>query len=292
MRVRIIRCVGAWVMVACGAGFSGRLESMVVSASTERVVGASAEAWNTFDADVTVRTGRVASDGSPIGEPAPAAQYHWERRLTASGWRTAMTVFATPGPTVRSLSGEKRLDNPFTISRIEDDEDGTPLRLFDRAGHRVTTVADADWSPSTDPGNLGSGIDATRMATAVRPLSFGRDWMDAIVASPSKAVDRRAALERRLGKATGRVRGLDRFLAIRGDETVEVLVDSASSLVAEVNVVRDSALVAHTTFSFVPAANGSFVRRALHSEHTVPGTSGERSVIDVEITNVRLVQGK
>jgi hypothetical protein len=56
--------------------------------------------------------------------------------------------------------------------------------------------------------------------------------------------------------------------------------------------VRDSALVAHTTFSFVPAPNGSFVRRALHSEHTVPGTRGERSVIDVEITNVRLAQGR
>ena len=73
---------------------------------------------------------------------------------------------------------------------------------------------------------------------------------------------------------------------------MEVLVDSASALVAEVNAVRDSALVAHTTFSFVPAPDGSFIRRALHSEHTVPGTSGERSVIDVQITNVRLVQGR
>ena len=73
MRARTVLCVGAWVMVVCGAVFSDRLESRVVSASTDPGVGASVGAWNTFEADVAVRTGRVAADGSPIGEAAPAA---------------------------------------------------------------------------------------------------------------------------------------------------------------------------------------------------------------------------
>jgi hypothetical protein len=246
--------------------------------------------WTIFSADVTVKSARVNAHGQPAGAAAPVVRYRWQRVLTASGWRSAMTLLESKGPTVHALSGQKQLDNPFAIDRIEDDEDGTPVRVFNRNGAQVALPTSAEWSRSSMP--LAKPAVDLSLANAARPLFVGRDWIESIVASPSKAGDRRATLERQFGKSIGRTRSLERFLTRRHEETMEVLVDPASALALEINVLQDSVLVRHTTVRYVPEADGSFVRRSLHTEHAIPGGNGERSITDIELSNVRFEQGR
>ena len=118
-------------------------------------------------------------------------------------------------------------------------------------------------------------------------MTFGRDWIESVIASPNKQSDRRAALERQHGKPVGRIGGFDRFLTTRGEDTVEVLADSQTALPVEINTVRGGALVAHTTVSYTAGAGGSLVRRSVHTEHALPSPDGERAVTDIEFANVR-----
>jgi hypothetical protein len=285
MRGTIVLCLGCLAALSLsGTTATARLDAAQAPAQSKATPAT--ESWNALSADITIRHSRVKADGAPTGVVTPAVKHHWERRLTASGWKSTMTVESEPVVTVQGLNGRKRIENPFAITRIEDDEDGTPLRFFDRKGDQVRLPSAAELrfnrTASTFPGNEAS------LANAVRPLSFSRDWSDALVPSPERSATRRAALERRFGKPEGRVRALDRFLSTRGDETVEVLADPQLALPVEINVVREQTLVSHTTIGYVRDAGGSLIRRSLHMERTLPDASGERTVTDVEVDNVRL----
>ncbi|PWT82358.1 MAG: hypothetical protein C5B57_08820 [Blastocatellia bacterium] len=247
--------------------------------------------WTTFSADITVKSARVNGDGQPAGTAAPAVRYRWQRKRTASGWRSTMTLLDGKGPTVHTLAGHKDLDNPFAIDRIEDDEDGTPIRVFNRRGVQVALPMGAGGSQPNTASESTPAIDRS-LASAVRPMAAGRDWIESIVPSPAKAGTRRTALERQFGKAVGRTGPLDRFVTTHDGETVEILADAASALIVEMNVLRDSALVRHTTATYARQADGSFVRRALHTEQAIPGGNGERTITDVEIGNVRFEHGR
>jgi hypothetical protein len=286
MRGTIVLCLGCLAALSLpGTTATARLDAAQAPAQSKATPAT--QGWNALSVDITIRHSRVNADGAPTGVVTPAVKHHWERRLTASGWKSTMTLRSEPVVTVQGLNGRKRIENPFAITRIEDDEDGTPLRFFDRKGDQVRLPTEAELprinrNASPSPGNEAS------LANTVRPLSFGRDWSDALVASPERSAARRAALERRFGKPEGRVRALDRFLSTRGDETVEVLADPQLALPVEINVVRERTLVSHTTIGYVRGAGGSVIRRSLHMERTLPDASGERTVTDVEVDNVRL----
>jgi hypothetical protein len=247
-----------------------------------------AETWNTFSADITIRHSRVQADGRPAGGATPAMRYHWERRLTGTGWKSTMTFENETPVSVQSPGGHKQIENPFAIARIEDDEDGTPLRLFDRKGERVHVPSELQLRRqfNREPGPLVA--NETALASAVRPRTFGREWSETILAMPSKAAARRAALERRFGRAAGRIRALDRFVSTHDQDTTEVLADPQSALPLEINVVRNQALLSHTTMGYVRGEGGALIRRSLRIERAIPDTAGERTATDVEINNVHL----
>ncbi len=284
MRGTIVLCLGCLAALSLpGTTATARLDA----APAQSKATPPTERWNSFSAEITIRHSRVKADGAPTGVAGPAVKHRWQRRLTASGWKSTMTLGSEPPVTVQGLNGPKRIENPFAIVRIEDDEDGTPLRFFDRKGDQVR-LPSAEELPRFNRTASPFSDNTLSLANAARPVSFGRDWSDALVASPARAATRRAALERRFGKPEGRVRALDRFLSIRGDETVEVLADPQLALPVEINVVRDRTLVSHTTMGYVRGVGGSLIRRALHMERPLPDASGERTVTDVEVDNVRL----
>jgi hypothetical protein len=251
-------------------------------------VAPAAERWNTFSADITIRHSRLNADGRPASGATPAMRYRWERRLTGTGWKSTMTFENEAPVSVQSPGGRKQIENPFAIARIEDDEDGTPLRLFDRKGERVHVPSELQLRRQFNRVSGPLVANETAVANAVRPRTFGREWSEAILAMPSKAAARRAALERRFGTAAGRVGALDRFVSTRDQETTEVLADPQSALPLEINVVRSQALVSHTTVGYVRGEGGALIRRSLRIERAIPDTAGERTVTDVEINDVRL----
>jgi hypothetical protein len=296
MRWKKVLGVGAVVGLSLtGAAATARLNAAPTAAqslegeSFSRASAApAAETWNTFSADITIRNSRVKADGGPAGGATTAMRYRWERRLTGAGWKSTMTFENETPVSLQSQGGRKQIENPFAIARIEDDEDGTPLRFFDRAGERVHVPSELQLRRQFNrvPGPLVA--NETALANAVRPRTFGREWSETILATPSKAAARRAALERRFGRPAGRVRALDRFVSTHDQETTEVLADPQSALPLEINVVRSQALVSHSTMGYVRGEGGALIRRSLRIERAIPDTAGERTTTDVEINNVRL----
>lgn len=87
------------------------------------------------------------------------------------------------------------------------------------------------------------------------------------------------------------MRGLERFLQDRDGSTTEVLSDPVWSVPVEVNVVRGGALVSHTVLSYEEDPGVGLVRRRMRSEQLVSPESGNRALVDYELSNIRLGRG-
>jgi hypothetical protein len=249
-----------------------------------------ADDWDTFSADVTIRRHMLTAEGKASAE-APTVRYRWTRAQRAGGWRSTIEITGLAAPTIRSPKGPVLLDRPASVVRIEDDEDGTPLRVFDRRGWPVRLPSVEDRRVLGDPveGSLRvPALPELAHVDAKRPADRGRDWVDAFIAVPSRKSARREALNRRFGRANGRVRNLDRFVNGDANQTLEVLTDRTTAVPVEINVARDGGLVAWSTLTYDSAANGTLRRRAVHTEQRMSARSAERAVAHIELSNLRL----
>lgn len=267
--------------------------------------------WDTFTARVTVRRQLIGNDGrvvelgaaGPRGASGPATddseEFIWQRRRRGSSWTTTMTLVNGRTRTVRSMSGDVALPESPTVARVEDDEDGTAPRWFDRAGVQLTGPTEAvrqrfraaavegtglavgvvdgvggaaGATPEAEP---GLPLRALGLGNARRPVQ-GREWVGALVMSLADRPSRMRALTNSFGRRTGLVRGLGRYVrqAVDPDHgTVlhevlhEVLVDEQSAVPVEVNIVRGGALVSHSLFAYERGASGAVVRRGVRVEH-------------------------
>jgi hypothetical protein len=241
--------------------------------------------WDTLIADVTVATRRVTRRGEPAGFAAAPWRYRLERSRTPSGWRTAFTVQSPGGRVLLTPSGSTSSDDSNEIARIEDDEDGSSPRFYDRRGRRVSAPAGA--LAAVRPTDVAAIPQVSRRRSVHHPGSDS-SWVHGLLATPLERSERRAALERSHGRAVGQVRGLDRYLSADGDRVREVLVDPASALAVEINVTRAGMLLSQRVTSYVPGADGTQVKRRVRSERLLSDESGTRAITEIEFTSVRL----
>jgi hypothetical protein len=241
-------------------------------------------------ADVTIRRGRVSADGQPIGASTPAVTYRCETVETAQGHKTVMTLLHAEAPVVQHGGGASPLEQAFSISRIEDAGDGRPPRIFNNRGVEVRAPDPSLLQQPTLrrplPPSPSGDADA-----APDPRGFRGGFAGAMVHRRADLGARQRALQQAFGRPLGRTGGLDRFVMSTGAETREALVDPEAAIPVEVNVARDGQLVEHTRHTYQRSADGTLVRRATHSEQLVPGGRGERLVVDVEFSDVRLDTG-
>lgn len=250
------------------------------------------DAWDTFSAEVTIRR-HLTVNGTRSAE-APAVRYRWTRSARPGGWKSTVEIAGLAAPTIRSSAGDTRrvlLDAPPSRVRIEDDEDGTPLRVYNERGEamRLPGVEDRRVLGEPVPGSLHvPALPELAYPDAKRPAASGREWVDAFIASANRREVRRNALQRRFGRAAGRLKHLDRFLTADGQQTVEVLADRTSAVPIEINLARDGVLVTQSRLAYGPGAGGALVRRSVRTEHLVSSRSTERMVANVDLSNVRL----
>lgn len=287
-----VRWLPAWAaLVVFVVLTSPWIAAVAAQAAADRAASLSpTDSWDTFSADVTIRRHLKSAAGDASAE-APLVRYRWTRSQRAGGWKSTIEIARLAAPMIRSTRGQALLAEPTTIVRIEDDEDGTAPRVYNRRGLlvRLPSVEDRRVLGEPVPGSLDvPKLPDLAYPDAKRSSTPGRDWVDAFVAAPSRKEARRAALQRRFGRTSGRVRHLDRFITTSADGTMEVLADPASALPIEVNVVRDGALVAQSTLGYSAGANGALIRRSVRSEHVVAADSGARAVAQIELSNVRL----
>jgi len=233
--------------------------------------------WNTFIADVTFSAQRIGP-GVPDTAGVRSTRFQWVRSSASGRWRTVLTFLDVSPTTVSTRGGPEVIDSLFGVSRMEDDEDASPIRFYDRQGNLIPP-------PTEDERReLGLGVlDESRAA----PPATGPNWIDSIIVPLSQTETRRTRLAQQLGGIVGTVGGLDRYLQTRGSEQVEVLVDRASAVPVEINVVRDSTLVSHQTYSYTPVPEGKLLRTVIRMESLVPDDSGTRAVSMIEYSNVR-----
>jgi hypothetical protein len=252
--------------------------------------------WNTFTADVTIRRGLRDEAHQPVGTDGPAVMYRWQRIQSGGRWKTTMSVVNGPRPEVVTPTGQSQAIPP-AIARIEDDGDGSGPRFYSLQGTLVRPPALGDRQKM----GVSDSVFANSDALLRRPLPLasgagrvadeGREWVEAVLPSLGQSSARKAALERRFGKALGKLRGQDRYLQTTADETTEVLADETWAVPVEVNIVRAGALESHASFSYEAGPGGSLVRRRSHVEHVITGMNGgkgARMALDVELANVTL----
>ena len=248
--------------------------------------------WNTFSAEVTLNRYEIGADGKPAGFKAPAVTYRFERNAEPWGWRTVFSVITAERQKVQSLKEPDKEVDSLSVVRLEDDGDGTPIRVTTRDGRRpvarlpVSVVKDGlDHVLSLNPG-LPASLFAKKKTRPVQPAS-DRDWVDSLVASPGKSSARRAALVRRYGGSTGKHQGFDRYESVQGPHRIEVLADPQSSVVVAVNTFRDGLALDRTTLVYTQA-QGALIRKGIRSERRI--SDDKRAVTEVEFSKVTFEQ--
>jgi hypothetical protein len=219
---------------------------------------------------MNVKRQRLTSAGQPIGAPSPAASYRLERSSRSGSWKTLLTVLSVDRGATYSLSGAIMPRPTFPVARIEDDEDGTPVRAYD---------GDGKW--------LRPSVMGSTAVTPTAPRTTGLQWLDAFVAAPARKITRQQAFDRQFGRAT-RVGTLNRYLKVEGDRSEELLVDPTVVVPVEGKAMRSGKTVGHRIFTYGPAPDSALVRTAIHADTVTSVDTGDRAIVDTTFSNVCL----
>src|SRR4029450_13000469 len=119
--------------------------------------------------DMSVKRQRLASAGDAIGAPTPNATYRLERSSRSGSWKTVVTVLSIAKPPMYSFSGALISPKPLPVARIEDDENGSPVRAYGPDGALLTPTLLA---------NTATGTTSAR--------TTGQQWLHAFVGAPSQ----------------------------------------------------------------------------------------------------------
>lgn len=214
-----------------------------------------------FSADVSLERSVIDATGKET-RPLPPVRYHVSRTQHGSK-RTTIIHYATGSDDV--LRGAAV--DPFAGARAEFDEDGSPIRVFDRDG-RALVGASESASRATRPGSASAGPNA------------------GVVVLRDSVEERLKKLRQDLGAPKGNVRGLERYLTQFGDDVQEVLVDRRTATPVEINVSRNGVLQSHSTFGYQPLPDGTLLQRTWRNESAVAGRDGERNVTQLTVSNV------
>jgi hypothetical protein len=229
-----------------------------------------ADVWNTLTVDVSVSRQRLTSAGNPLGAPAPNAAYRLERSSRSGTWKTVVTVLSVERPPMYAFSGALMSPKPIPVARIEDDENGTPVRAYGANGALITPTLLANTSSPTN---------------MVR--STGQQWLDAFVAAPTRKTSRQQAFEQIYGKAT-KVGILNKYARTVTNGSDEVLVDPKTVVPVEANALRNGKRLGHRTFVYGPAPDSALVRTNVHTDIVTAPNTGDRAVVDTTFSNVCL----
>ncbi len=253
------------------------------------------DAWKTFKAELAIRRGLRDAAHPSASNDGPPVKYRLERTESGGHWKSTMVVVGGTRPDIVAPTGAMQ-SIPPVVTRIEDDGDGSEPRFYDAQGRllRLPTRNDRQKMGASESVFASTDALASSSAGAAKGQAAsgrGTDWVEALMPSLEGKSARRAALQKRFGKAVGKVRGLDRYLQTVDEQTTEVLADDEWGVPVEINTVRGGVLESHATFEYEAGPKGSLVRRHAHVEHALadrPERKDARMVLDVELSNVTL----
>ncbi len=240
-----------------------------------------ADSWNTVTLEMSVKRQHLTKTGAAIGAPTPTATYRLERSNRTGSWKTVITVLSVDRSPSYALTGALQAPGAFPIARMEDDEDGTPVRAYDTRGRLVT--------PFSQSVGLAAVTSVASVASFTPPRSGGREWIETFIATAAGKPRRRQNLERRFGTGVP-IGTLTRYARLEGDLLQEVIVDPRSVVPVEHNTSRAGKSTGHRTIAYSPAPNDAVVRTVVHSETPAASGADDRAVVDTTFSNIRLEQ--
>jgi len=111
--------------------------------------------WDRFSAHIIVKRGWISSaaaGGLAVRPPVLPAdlidEYVWERARTVNGWHTTVTLVAATAGSVQTSTGRVSLPLDRAV-RMEDAEDGTAPKFFDRDGVPLLPSSAPAWERFT-----------------------------------------------------------------------------------------------------------------------------------------------
>jgi hypothetical protein len=230
------------------------------------------DAWNTLSLDVTVKRSRVTAAGALVAQQ-PGARYHVERSSKSGNWKTVITVQQIDRTPLYSVSGLVGSPSPFPVARLEDDEDGTPVRAYDSLGRALTIP-----TPSS-PVVIDPPLYPTRVT--------GKAWINSLVYSGGNKSARQTELERKYGKGTKVNTTTLRYRKTDTTQTDELLADTKFDPM-ETTLTKNTVKVAHREFTYGPAYTDTVVRTKIHSESEITAASTDRAVVETYFGNIKL----
>jgi hypothetical protein len=215
-----------------------------------------------FSADVLIEDAIVDAQGR-IVEARPATRYRITRRPVTGGIETEIVYAAarlfTKGPLHDPRSGLRYVFGP----------PGSGVRVYDTHGQTVAAIADDS------------------------AMRTGADGDDATVVYADRELrSREAALRRRLGRPVARLGRHDRYVTTDGDSTSETLVEPATMLPVEANVVRGGALALRSAWRYGRMPGGRWYLATMRTETVLGDGSGRRFVSTETHTNVSGTEGR
>ncbi len=265
-------CAG---MLCAGFG-AGRLDAQTLGGG---VVGWRSDSlrptddWNTFSADMRVKRSHVRKNGTAIGALVPDALYRIERSKRSGSWKSVITVLSVTQPARFALSGAMAPSGAFAVQRLENDEDGTPVRAYDMRGARIRSYTTTAAQPIP--------------STPLPPRSVGREWLYGMVAIPVNKPQRQQAFERSYGRATATSTAL-LYTKQDGTRTQQLLVDPVNVVPLEATDLQNGVRHVRTTFRYGSAGGAGLVRLGTRTEVLVSSGVDDVTIVDSSFSNIRL----
>lgn len=253
---------------------------------------ARAAAPDRFAADLTMKQGRASATGDTV-DWLPERHFRVERERTRRGWTSTLKT-----TDVGTGTGDE-------IVGIVDSGDDEPAQLIDNKGRRRAVPADDDVRamlggqnpPATSPSPILPrrfviNPPPKRDEVVVGMRRQAGDWLASLMHSSADRDKRGRNLRNTLGQSRGRVRGFEHYSASEGNRRREVLVDPVHQVPVEMSVGVGGELESRTQFSYQGDVQGNLVRTGMRTERVDrEDKTRRRSVLDVQMTNVRLPKG-
>jgi len=249
-------------------------------ARTSQFAGQSAE----FSADVIVKvSGAVNRPGYQKDAPGPAQSFHLDSQLQPDGhWNQTLVFPELKRPIGTASNSQNRTDSrKFDIARVETSDAPNDYRVYNRLGELIPRTT----SLPNQAKSLAFGGALRQPTGRSAAATQRRNWLAGVLVLDSDRQELRKKLQAEFGPPTSDNAGMQHSQKVRGDTTLELVVNPTLGLLNEANEFISGREVSHVAREYSRAGD-KYVMTKVYARQT--RKEGDRpSSVEVIISNAR-----
>jgi len=245
---------------------------------TSQFAGQSAE----FSADVIINVSDgVNRPGPQKNGPKPGQSFHLDSRLQPDGhWNQTLIFPELKRPIGPGSNGQNRTDSrKFDVARVETSDAPNDDRVYNRLGELMPRTT----SVPNQPKSLAFGGALKQPTGRSVAATQRRDWLAGVLVLDSDRQQLQKKLQAEFGPPIRDNAGMQHSQQVRGDTTLEVVVDPTLGLLNEANEFISGREVSHVAMEYSRAGD-KYVRTRVYARQT--RKEGDRpSSVEVILSN-------